>query len=435
MKINMEKTTVGTFNFEFFRSISTMPTGGAELGEALKVISRIPNNDFNSWVTEWAKIADQVASEADTAIKNKQCATARAGFLRANNYYRTAVFFASSNDPRHKDLQIKGHECFLKYIQIAETAIEAIEIPYENTRLPGYFMKSGDGKRPTLIVLGGFDSTMEEMIHWVGFAAVERGWNCLVFEGPGQWYAVECNPQLYFRPDYEKPVSAVVDYVLSRSDVEADKLALIGYSFGGYLAPRAAAFEPRIKACIANSLLVNVGAAVSDGGGVPIADKYPGIVNLLFHSAAFFKPQVRWVLGHARWVMGIRKPSELPKILRQYTLYGLAGRIHCPLLCLYGKDEIRDYKASNILEALQFIKEIPGATTLYFFSDEEGAGGHCQVAGALRAQAVIFDWLERAVHGEVKGKDISLQFKKYSEQRYNDEKVRSILNELSLSPQ
>lgn len=433
MKINLEKTSVGAFNFEFLRSISTMPTGGAELGEALKTISRIKDNDFDNWVTEWAKIADQVAAEADTALKNKQYATARAGLLRANNYYRTAVFFASSHDPRHKELQIKGRKCFLQYTKIAQTPIEPIEIPYENIKLPGYFMKSGEGKRPTLIVLGGFDSTMEEMIHWVGFAAVERGWNCLAFEGPGQWYALECNPQLYFRPDYEKPVGAVVDYALSRLEVDADKLALIGYSFGGYLAPRAAAFEPRIKACIANSLLVNVGAAVSDGG-MPVADKYPGIVDLLFNLAAFLKPQVRWILGHARWVMGLKKPSELSKSLGQYTLYGLAGRIQCPLLCLYGKDEIRDYKASNILEALQFIKEVPGATTLYFFSNEEGAGGHCQVAGALRAQAVIFEWLESAVHGEVKGKDISLQFKKYIEQRYHDKRVQNLLNDLSLSP-
>jgi pimeloyl-ACP methyl ester carboxylesterase len=82
--------------------------------------------------------------------------------------------------------------------------------------------------------------------------AADRGWNCLVFEGPGQWGPVFDQPPLLLRPDWEKPVTAVADYAETRPEIDTQRLALIGYSLGGYLAPRAAAMEPRIRACIAS---------------------------------------------------------------------------------------------------------------------------------------------------------------------------------------
>lgn len=137
--------------------------------------------------------------------------------------------------------------------------------------LPGYFLSGGPGKRPLLLAIGGLDSTGGEVVQWMGRAAAARGWHCLVFEGPGQRGALHLNPGLVFRPDYEVPVRAVVDYALSRPDVDEDRLALIGYSLGGGLAPRAAAFEPRIKAYIANSLLVDLTAALPLGAPESLA--------------------------------------------------------------------------------------------------------------------------------------------------------------------
>jgi Prolyl oligopeptidase family len=130
-----------------------------------------------------------------------------------------------------------------KDLKLMDQPIESFDIDFEGAKLPAYFIAGGEGKRPTLIALGGFDSTMEEVYGWIGTVAAQYGWHCLIFEGPGQWTALKTNPGLLFRPDYEKPVSAVVDYLFSRPDVDQDKVALIGYSFGGYLAPRAAAGE------------------------------------------------------------------------------------------------------------------------------------------------------------------------------------------------
>jgi len=101
-----------------------------------------------------------------------------------------------------------------------------------------------------LLAQTGFDGTIEEL-HGIALAATARGWNCLTFEGPGQGRVLR-EQRLPFRPDWEKVVTPVVDYVLSRPDVDPRKIALVGLSFGGYLAPRAAAFEHRLAALVAD---------------------------------------------------------------------------------------------------------------------------------------------------------------------------------------
>ena len=264
MKVNFKDKTVGGFNYEFVRGISTQRIGAVEFGECMETIDRVKDGNFESWISEWSVTADRVANYAVNARQLGDRTSARTAFLKASNYYRMAVFYASPADPRHTELWKRSKDCFHCMIQLMDNPMESLDIDFEGAKLPAYFVSGGEGRRPTLIALGGFDSTMEEVYCWIGTAAAEYGWHCLIFEGPGQWSALKLNPGLRFRPDYERPVHAVVDYVLSRQDVDGERLALIGYSMGGYLAPRAAAFEPRIKACISNSLVVDAGEAVRE---------------------------------------------------------------------------------------------------------------------------------------------------------------------------
>src|SRR5262249_14187930 len=150
--------------------------------------------------------------------------SARDAFLRASNYYRMAVFYARHTEARHTRLWQRSRDCFHQMIALNDTSIECVEIDFENAGLPGYFVTGGDAARPTLIALGGLASTMEELYGWIGAVAPAHGWNCLMFEGPGQWAALKTNPGLTFRPDYENPVGAVVDYLLTRPDVDACRL-------------------------------------------------------------------------------------------------------------------------------------------------------------------------------------------------------------------
>ena len=136
--------------------------------------------------------------------------------------------------------------CSSGHAKLFDTPIAPVEIPYEGTTLPGYFYSAGPSERPTVVVCSGFDGTLEEN-HFFGAAGlVERGYYVLCFDGPGQ-PAMMHREGMVFRHDWEVPTAAFLDYLLGeREGIDADWIAMMGVSMGGYLPPRAAAFDSRI---------------------------------------------------------------------------------------------------------------------------------------------------------------------------------------------
>jgi pimeloyl-ACP methyl ester carboxylesterase len=193
--------------------------------------------------------------------------SARDGLIRANNYYRTAEFYLHGNpdDPRIDHAYDRARACFGTAAALFDPPIEPVEIPYENTILRGYFYRgavSDDATpRPTIIMHSGFDGTCEEL-HWIGAAAAqERGYHVLTFDGPGQPAARRFDG-LVFRPDWENVVTPVLDWLLARPGppfTDPTRVALFGLSMGGLLAPRAAAFEHRLAACVAMDGVYDLG--------------------------------------------------------------------------------------------------------------------------------------------------------------------------------
>jgi len=152
-------------------------------------------------------------------LKKGHKISARDNFLRASSYYCSADFFLHGNpkDPRIKHAYERSTACYKAAAALFTPAIEPVEIPYEGTTLQGYFHPAdSSGKpRPTLLLNNGFDGSPEEM-HWSGArAAVERGYNVLVFDGPGQYSSVH-RQGLHFRHDWENVVTPVVNYALTR---------------------------------------------------------------------------------------------------------------------------------------------------------------------------------------------------------------------------
>jgi len=393
MKLDFAKKTVGGFNFEFVRGLSLQAAGAAEYGECMDTMSRIKNNDFDSWITEWATTGDRVAAFAEREQRVGNRVGARDGFHRAANYYRMAVFYAAHTDTRHTELWHCSKDSFHRMIALMDDPIESLNIDFEGARLPAYFVSGGDGQRPTLIALGGFDSTMEELYCWIGAAARAHRWNCLMFEGPGQWGALKTNPGLTFRPDYEKPVGAVVDYLCARSDVDSGRLAIIGYSMGGYLAARGA-LDQRIRACIPNSVVVDCGAAARAG--------MKGLVrNTTFMDAAFklitkVNTPARWGFQHSEWTLGIRNAHEWVQVYEPYSIKDLTDRYRQPMLFLFSEDDIHDAAAPSadiIVDMLDFMLAVKCDRFIHLFTRAEGASSHCQMGGLSYSQAVIFDWL------------------------------------------
>jgi pimeloyl-ACP methyl ester carboxylesterase len=278
-----------------------------------------------------------------------------------------------------------------------------VDIPFGKYRLPAYFVSGGKAKQPTLLVINGGDSTNEEMFQWMGMAAAERGWNLLVFEGPGQWSALQLNPGMVLRVEYEEPIKAVLDYLLARQDVDPAKIVLYGLSMSSLLAARVAAFEQRICACVINGgPVVDINQAWEAVRPAWVRKTIPGVWDLLFGFLAKVNSQFGGFVNHFEWSFGVSTLRELLDAWKPFNITGLAPRIHCPLLMLEGEAEYAQTDAKSTLLALRFISELTCPTTIYEFEiDKDGwAASHCQVGGTGQANIVIFDWLEKTVNNE-----------------------------------
>jgi pimeloyl-ACP methyl ester carboxylesterase len=398
MKLDLRTFKAGTFSFEFFRTIGYQASSGGEIGECMAVIEKIRDNDFQSWTREWITLANKTKQKAEGFADHHEQISARDAFLRASNYYRAAGFFVSPNNLEHKRLWEESRICFQNAMPYLPFKVEKLEIPFEGNILPGYFIKSGDGIRPTLMAVSGFDGSGEELYHEIGAAAAKYGWNCLIFEGPGQCGALHLNPALKFRPDYERPVSAIVDYAISRKDVDPERLALIGFSLGGYLAPRAAAYDSRIKACIANCLIVDAGSIARAEFPAFITKLSNNLVARIFSLLMRMKPSLRWIYEHFCWAYGINHPSEMFSAMDRYSLKGTEELLKTPLLCIFGELEFKNSAKVYPLDVFHYIDQLQSPVDICLFTQSDGGATHCQVVGGLQQmQAVVFRWLNEVL--------------------------------------
>lgn len=395
-----------SFWYETLRVLGHTTYGGADIGEVLTTAQAITAGDYDSWYEEWLATADRVAAEAEKALAGGHLVSARDGLMRASNYYRSAEFYLHENpdDPRIDHAYNRARECFVSAAALLDPPVEPIEIPYEGTVLHGYFYsahrRDGDnGPRPTIIMHSGFDGTCEEM-HWFGaLAGQERGYNVVTFDGPGQPAALHFDG-LVFRPDWEHVVTPVLNWVLDRPGVDGDRVALLGASMGGLLAPRAAAYEQRLAACIAFDGVYDLGITVTrsmpgtraESEAVLRAESAPEVEAMIEQLMAS-DPNIRWAATHGQYVMGVDSPRAFFAAYLDYTLAdGIAEQITCPtLVCEAATDMFFEGQPQLLFDHLTCPK------TLLEFTDEEGAGAHCQTGAQRLACARIYDWLDDVV--------------------------------------
>ena len=389
------------FWYETKRAFGAASYGGSEFGEVLATVNRIVSGDFDSWYEAWNATAERVAAEATRQLAQNHRISARDGFLRAATYFRASEFFLHGNpsDPRITSAYRKSIDSYKACAQLCDPPVEPVEIPYEHATLPGYLHRvdASGKKRPLLIMHSGFDGSAEELHAEGARAAGERGYNVLAFDGPGQFGPLH-RENLKFRPDWEKVVTPVVDFVLKRPEVDPARIALMGISLGGYLAPRAAAFEKRISALIANDGVYDYGTA--NLGPVPPAQraaaeagvKAKDAPELDRQLAAHMKqsPTAAWAITHGMYAMGAPTPrAYIAASLDFHLRDGVAEAIACPTLVLEAEGDIF-FRG----QPRELFDHLTCPKTLMRFTDSEGAGAHCQVGAARLAFARVYDWLD-----------------------------------------
>jgi len=389
--------TSSELDFQLMRQLGAITAGGGTPGEIFAARAAIPENDAHAWPAAFAAQAERLTAMGEQAASKNHGVTASGHLLRASNYYRSAEYFSDPFKPEALAYGLKTRETFIAAADHLPHRIEPVDIPFDGISLPGYFMTPAGGSvnGRTAIVMTGFDGTGEELYFQTAADGLARGYNVLVAEGPGQVGAMRRHPELLFRPDYEVPIAAIVDFCLSRPDVNADRLALYGISFGGYFVTRAAEHDGRIRALIANSPIIDLKAYMggfvaasesSDDEDVDV-DEIDGIPDDVVPST------VKLSFKAACRRFGVRNFFGWFEALEAYTAVDKLGAITCPVLAMVGVGEgdeaLRQHKV--------FCDSVSGPVTSREFTVREGADMHCQLGNLPLSNAVIYDWLSETL--------------------------------------
>jgi alpha-beta hydrolase superfamily lysophospholipase len=381
-----------TYNFETLRVLNDTSVAGGDAGEVAQAIAGLKAGDAPGWYTHWTAAGDRAVALAnhtgDTISKGN-------ALLRAHNYYRAAEFFLAPNDTRRPAVWKKNIAAFYKGLDVLGVKYERIAVPYGKYHLNAVYYPgtSGSDTKPLLMVVGGYDSTMEELYFSVAADALKRGYSVLTYEGPGQGSVLR-EQGLTFTPEWEKPNGAVLDTFLAKH-VTSGKIVLIGESMGGYLAPRAAAFDPRITGVVAYDVFFD-GEAIATRH-VPAfvfwlrQHGYNGVLNVLAKQGSS-DPGAAWSMQNGMWVFGAKGPFEVLDAFKPYTLAPVASRIKADVLILAGADD--HFVPHEQVDAFQKSLTAARSVTTVVFDRASGGSEHCQIGAPSLWHATLFDWLE-----------------------------------------
>ena len=353
------------------------PYGAVALGEIEQVCEKLRarHSEPQAWWEEWCAMAERLERTADQAAADKRDATAGNYYLRANNYYYTGERMLPPGEQKLA-MYRKALRCAHEGLKRRFPGnLEIVDVPYEGSALPAYFLKTTKpGRAPTVVLFDGLDNCKEMSVLFAGIELAFRGFNVLAIDGPGQGEALRLR-NIPARYDYEIAGTAAYEYVAARADVDPKRVSIMAYSAGGYYAPRAAAFEPRYAACVAWG------------------------PHYAYHAVW----QKRWAAmqqhpeAHATshfqlpWVLGVPDMDTAMEKLKKFTLEGVAQRITCPMLVCWGEqDKLTPREIAHKLHDSVGSK----IKTLKIFTTQTGGAEHCQVDNRQVGTDYIADWLE-----------------------------------------
>lgn len=336
---------------------------GVDYGRLKRVISRI--RSWTRWCAEWTMEGDCLHQKAEKALRDGFPTKARALFHEATACYHIGqhIFFI---DSRQKEAsQDKARTSYNQAISLYEEKDKPIrvDIPFKGKRIPGYLRLSGMPDRPLVVFVNGMDNIKEAEGHAQGTIFKENGFNFFTFDGPGQgelWKSLKFDAR-----EYHKAVSAIIDWFENNQQypIDRSRIALVGFSLGGYLAPMSAAYDQRVKCAVGNSGLIFIGGL-------------DGLKKL-----------------NPIWQRGVTYLTGCETLERAVDSFNWdieeAPRLQSPLLFYHaGKDEVMP---SPKMHADKIMKWANGEKILKYYAD----GEHCTQNYLDEVFPEIVDWLNQ----------------------------------------
>ena len=362
--------------------VATLNSGGLidEVDRACRPIKNAASQGEDAGTADflraWTALTDQLVGQAEEAEKAGHVRTAGQLYFRAANYLSQAERMLSKSDPDRVPTYKRVLDLTQKSFDLRDRRITRVAIPYENTTLPAYFSAApatDQGPAPVIVLVNGLDSTKEHQYassHWEELAA--RGISCLMLDQPGTGEALRLQ-SLTARIDTEAWAGAAVDWLEQREDVDASRVGIVGWSLGGYYAPRAAAFEKRFALCVAWGANHDWGAVqrrrLEREGERPVPHYWEHVL---------------WVWGHSDLDAFVTFADDV-------HLNGVVEHIDVPFLIAHGANDRQiplEYAHRSYEQAVNSAKR-----ELRIFTPEEGATEHIGLDHLPYVSSFIADWV------------------------------------------
>jgi pimeloyl-ACP methyl ester carboxylesterase len=377
---------------QLMRTLAVASQGGAELGELLPAISAARKEGVTGYTHELEAAGDRLVEAAPRALADGQREVARDRWLRASTYFRSAMGLTEVTRPALEERWRKARHAFEEGARLAAHPFVPFDVPYgEGGRsLPCFWLRPADDDRPrpTLFVATGGEGTAFETYFWIGREAVRRGYNVLLYEGPINVSALIAGGYR-FEAACERPMGAVVDRLERERGHDPAGLVVVGYSFGGWLAARAAACDPRFRGVIPDSPIVDPYALFTSAMPAWARRRFTlRAIDRLLPLAVGPTAQLTFQLAFREF--GVTRMSEWVAMLEPLGLTPQLPRIQVPALSLCGADE-----GAHFLEQARAFHEGIGShdRTFHCFRPTDGTVAHCQLDNPEPMRAVIFTWL------------------------------------------
>ena len=362
--------------------VATLNNGGLidEVDRACKPVLEASKNGDDAGTEElyaaWVEVADRLIASAQDDEKRGRLIGAGDKYYRSSLYVSQSERLQSPTWAGRKAAYQKSIDLLLKHIELSGVPMTKLDIPFEDTSLPAYYYRAEpkDGKpAPVVIQLNGLDST-KEMMYYSGFPQMlaRRGISTIMVDHGGTGEALRLR-DIKARVETETFISPIIDWIEKQPELDSNQVGIVGWSLGGYYAPRAAAFDDRLKLCVAwganhNWAEVQQGRRNREGEN-PVPHYWE----------------------HVFWVWGVDNIDDFMEKTKGMHLNGVVERIKAPFLITHGAND----RQINVKYAQQSYDAATASSKreLRIFDEPEGGTEHISIDHMPYVAGYIADWV------------------------------------------